>query len=217
MANGSLLPPGRRFGMLPKGPVDHPASTRSAMTEPHAAPTADAGGVRERILNAALHILREEGIAELTQVQVSRRAGVRQSHLTYYFPKRADLLEAVGTRFVEGMEHGLRQLATHGGDPAELLRVLAEHIAEPWHMRMFVGVVVEADREPALREVVVRHTRRLEALLADALGGADGMESARLLIASMWGLGVYRFAMGEPAGPVSAVLDRWMAPPDEGG
>lgn len=187
------------------------------MTESHAAPAADAGSVRERILGAALTILREEGIAELTQVQVSRRAGVRQSHLTYYFPKRADLLEAVGTRFVEGMEHGLRHLAARGGDPAELLRVLAEHIAEPWHMRMFVGVVIEADREPALRGVIVRHTRRLEELLAGALGGADGMERARLLIASMWGAGFYRFAMGEPAGPTSALLDRWTVPPDTGG
>jgi AcrR family transcriptional regulator len=183
------------------------------MTEPHAAPTADAGGVRERILNAALHILREEGIAELTQVQVSRRAGVRQSHLTYYFPRRADLLEAVGTRFVEGMEHGVRQMAAHGGDPAELLRVLAEHIAEPWHMRMFVGVVVEADREPALREVIIRHTRRLEELLAGAAGGADGMDRARLLVASLWGLGFYRFAMGEPAGSASSLLDPWMDRP----
>ncbi len=48
--------------------------------------------VRERILLAAVEILNTEGFSALTQTRVAERAGVRQSHITYYFPVRNDLL-----------------------------------------------------------------------------------------------------------------------------
>jgi AcrR family transcriptional regulator len=168
----------------------------------------DTAGVRERILDAALAILREQGIQELTQVQVARKAGVRQSHLTYYFPKRYDLVEAVAVRFIGGMEAGLRELAARaqGGDPRELLLSMAEGIGETGHMRMFTGVVVAADGDPALRAIIVRQTRRVQAILADALGGDGATDRAALLLAAMFGLGFYGFALGEPAGPSSALL-----------
>jgi len=49
--------------------------------------------VRERLLEAALKLLAESGAHELTQPRVAKAEGVRQSHLTYYFPTRADLLQ----------------------------------------------------------------------------------------------------------------------------
>lgn len=50
--------------------------------------------MRLRLLTAAVELLETEGFAGLTQSAVARRAGVRQSHLTYYFPTRAALLRA---------------------------------------------------------------------------------------------------------------------------
>ena len=50
---------------------------------------------RQRILDAAIRIARKSGIKALTQPRVAAAAGVRQSHLTYYFPRKADLLAAV--------------------------------------------------------------------------------------------------------------------------
>ncbi len=47
---------------------------------------------RERILFAAVELLNDEGFAALTQSRVAEQAGVRQSHITYYFPTRNDLL-----------------------------------------------------------------------------------------------------------------------------
>ena len=71
------------------------------------APGAD---VKTRILQAALGVLAEHGAAELTQPKVARAAGVRQSHLTYYFPTRADLLLAVAEHSVGSLMAAL----THG-------------------------------------------------------------------------------------------------------
>jgi AcrR family transcriptional regulator len=50
---------------------------------------------REVILKAAIATLREYGYSGFTQPRVAKRADVRQSHLTYYFPTRLALLEGV--------------------------------------------------------------------------------------------------------------------------
>ena len=57
--------------------------------------------VRDRILDAALELLAQGGAQELTQPRVARAAGVRQSHLTYYFPTRAHLFQAVAHRSLD--------------------------------------------------------------------------------------------------------------------
>ena len=41
---------------------------------------------RQHIVECALAQLREEGFAAFTQSKVAARAGLRQSHLTYYYP-----------------------------------------------------------------------------------------------------------------------------------
>ena len=56
--------------------------------------------VRERILDAAVKLLETSGVSKLAQPQVAKEAGVPPGHLTYYFPKRLDLLSAVASRFV---------------------------------------------------------------------------------------------------------------------
>jgi AcrR family transcriptional regulator len=57
--------------------------------------------VRDRVLEAAFGLLAESGAHELTRPKVSKVAGIRQSHLTYYFPTRADLLQEVVRYSVE--------------------------------------------------------------------------------------------------------------------
>ena len=84
-------------------------------------------GVHERILDAAIESLAASGISGLTQIQVAKRAGVRQSHLTYYFPTRDDLLEAVTERAVEGMAGGLRRVVTEAGADGD--RAMLERLA----------------------------------------------------------------------------------------
>jgi AcrR family transcriptional regulator len=159
-----------------------------------------AGGIREQILNAAMAILHQEGIQGLSQVQVARRAKVRQSHLTYYFPKRCDLLEAVAVQFVDGVVHGIGEVAARAapGDPGAMLRRVADAVTDRGHMRMFTGVIVEADSDPEVRTVVLRETRRVQSALAELLGGEGAMDRAALLLASLWGLGLYDFVFQLP-------------------
>jgi AcrR family transcriptional regulator len=162
------------------------------------ATTTDERGIRERILAAAMMVLQEDGIQGLSQVQVARRAKVRQSHLTYYFAKRHDLIEAVAIRFLEGVAHGLDEAGNAGavaGDASPLLQGIAAVIVEPRHMRMFTGVIVEADGDPKVRAILVRVTLRFQAMLAAQLGGDDATERAGIVLANLWGLGLYDFVL----------------------
>ncbi len=183
-----------------------------------------AGDVQERIHHAALAVLREGGIRRFSQVRVSRRARVRQSHLTYYFPTRHDLLEATTMRFVDHLATGIigalgdRAAAAHG----PLLAHLADAVSEIEHMRMFIGLIVEADKDPTLRAIIVRGTQRLEATLAEALGGERAEVQARVLLAAMWGLGLYGFAMrprrrSDPTRPYLAWLEEALRSRQAGG
>lgn len=165
---------------------------------PHAPPPRPEG-VRSQILAAGLTVFGAEGLRELTQTRVADQAGVRQSHLTYYFPTRHDLLEALTTLFVDEMSAGLGKFIQRGTplDPKGLAQVAAG-IADEEHMRIFIGILVEADGDPKVRDVVARATRRFEAALAEAIGGPDSARQARAVLATLWGLGLYRFTM-QPA------------------
>jgi AcrR family transcriptional regulator len=170
-------------------------------------------GVRERILNAALAILAESGFRNFTQLGVADRAEVRQSHLTYYFPTRDDLLEAVTTQAVDGITTGFRQVAadaTKGGE-RQLIERLAQSVSDVAHMRMFVAMIVEADADPDVRKVMKRATDRIETALTEALGGDASRERARLVLAAIWGLGLYHFLMRPQsnANPTAAYLS-WL-------
>ncbi len=58
-------------------------------------------GGREAIVEAALAVLREQGIANLTSREVAARAGVSDASVYYHFGDRAGLLQAV---FAQGMK-----------------------------------------------------------------------------------------------------------------
>jgi AcrR family transcriptional regulator len=111
--------------------------------------------VRERILEAALGLLSESGAHELTQPRVAKAAGVRQSHLTYYFPTRADLLQALAHYSIEKL---LGQLAQ--APPGALPLQMASAAADKRRARVMLGLVTAADREPKIK-------RRLRRFIAD--------------------------------------------------
>src|SRR2546423_7215859 len=105
--------------------------------------------VRDRILEAALGLLAESGAHELTQPRVSRAAGVRQSHLTYYFPTRADLLQAVARHSIEALAARLQKPKRTRRAP--LSDELASAAADKGRVRVMLGLVSAADRHPGLK------------------------------------------------------------------
>ena len=129
--------------------------------------------VRSRILEAALGLLAESGAHELTQPKVARAAGVRQSHLTYYFPTRGELLQEVARYSIEKLAG---QLAHRHGSLAD---GIAAGAADKRRSRVMLGLVAAADRDPAIkrrmRRFVAELRQRMTPLLA--AGGLDPSEA----------------------------------------
>jgi DNA-binding transcriptional regulator YbjK len=160
--------------------------------------------LREEILDAAVRILRESGVKMLAQSRVARAAGIPQGHLTYYFPRRADLLVAVARRSVELAVQELDGFFTSEGWRAagddlrrRALAIVAFLIKDRERTRMLLGLLVEAEEDPALRAVLLENFGQLRALLARALRRTPEDPDVEIAIATLWGLGLQHLLWGD--------------------
>ena len=183
--------------------------------------------LREDILDAAVRVLRESGVKTLTQVRVARAAGIPQGHLTYYFPRRADLLVAVARRGVELAVHELEAFRSSegwrsAGDDLHrrALAVVGFLIKDRQRTRMLLGLLVEADDDPALRALLVENFGKLRQLLAFGLARAPEDPDVEIAIATLWGLGLQHLLWGDlrPEAATDRLVERlpaWLAPPKQ--
>lgn len=147
---------------------------------------------RERILEAALRLLAERGAHELTQPRVARAAGLRQSHLTYYFPTRGELLQEVA-RYSIGKLAG--QLAQR--KRGSLAEGIAAGAADKRRSRVMLGLVTAADRDPAIKKrlrVFVRELRARIGSLLEAGGLKSDAESVAFFHSVVVGCAVLQLA-----------------------
>src|ERR1700710_3146520 len=104
---------------------------------------------RSKIVEAAISVLRELGYSGLTQPRVAERAGMRQSHLTYYFPTRLDLLTAAARAAVDGQLAALDKLLD-GRSPRAAADSLAHLLMRSENTRLLMALAEAADKEPEL-------------------------------------------------------------------
>jgi DNA-binding transcriptional regulator YbjK len=157
---------------------------------------------RTRIVEAGLAVIREQGFNAFTQIQVAARVGLRQSHLTYYFPTRNDLLAGVGRAAIESqlaMLDGLLKLRT----AEEVAAVIGRQAARHENTRVMMALAQAAEEEPRLRELFRELAdgifERLGKLLT-SLGAVPSDEHRRLLHALSVGLAVVDLAVARPGG-----------------
>ena len=120
---------------------------------------------RHNIIQAGLAVLREYGYPGFTQPRIASRADLRQSHLTYYYPTRLDLLEAVGRTAIErqlaAVDVTLSRLASLDEAAAAIAALVSQHE----NTRVLMALAQAGDEELRLRELFprtrgrYRHTR----------------------------------------------------------
>lgn len=139
--------------------------------------------VRSKILDAALRLVFDTGVAALTQPRIAQAAGVRQSHLTYYFPTRAELLEGVAQHMMETTIQGMQAVAhAHAGRGAEALaRVMGEAVADPRRARVMLALIVASDEEPRIKQWLRIFVPQLRARIAGVLQKA-GLDASRVAL-----------------------------------
>lgn len=151
------------------------------------------GDARERILDAAVALLRTHGVGGFSQPKVAALARIPQGHLTYYFPKRADLLHEVTARFSADIALQGAKLAADGLSGWELIGRLAR---DKERTRILIGLLVESESDPELAAALERNTMNVLAALAGVLGIEDELH-AELVMCALWGIGIRH--LGRPA------------------
>jgi AcrR family transcriptional regulator len=77
-------------------------------------PRIDIGTIRrEQIIEAAVAIIAEQGLQNLSLSEIEQRAGMSRGQLTYYFPTKEDILLAVFDRLIQLMKQRIE--AADGG------------------------------------------------------------------------------------------------------
>jgi AcrR family transcriptional regulator len=150
-------------------------------------------------VEAALEVIGETGPAGFTQPRVAARAGLRQSHLTYYYPTRDDLLVAVAEEAVRRRTALLRE-AQEAGGPDEQLAALARVLATPEHTRVLLALTQAADQNPAVRAAfgaLAEGIGPISAAMLSAAGAEPGPATVALLQATSTGIAVLALARGE--------------------
>ncbi|MCA9600254.1 MAG: TetR/AcrR family transcriptional regulator [Myxococcales bacterium] len=155
--------------------------------------------MRERIVSAAHQLLRENGVRAVVQVRVAEAAGVPQGHLTYYFPKKSDLLVAVAQRFREDTVRSVAKLL-ESLEPdlrTRLLAVVELMAADRTRTRALLGLTIEADAHPELRAELEEGAARVRRFLTAILGKSQPDADVDVVLALFWGFGVERLVLGE--------------------
>src|SRR5271168_4794500 len=107
---------------------------------------------RTKIVMAGIAVLREHGYAGFTQPKVASLAGVRQSHLTYYFPTRADLVKAVARVAVDRQLAAVDSLLEASSPKAAAGRIASVTVRQE-NTRVIMALAQASDDEPALHDL----------------------------------------------------------------
>lgn len=85
-------------------------------------------GRRDRIIDAAVECIAEDGVAGISHRRVAVRAEVPLGSMTYHFASMDELLEEAFQRFAHTSSAGLVVLLESAAGPTEALDLLVEHI-----------------------------------------------------------------------------------------
>lgn len=120
----------------------------------------------ERLLDASVEIITEEGWERLTMTKVAQRAGIPRQSVHKEVGTRSELGEAVVRREMERFLTGVRgAVEAHPGDPVEGLGAAARFALEHGTANVLLKAILRPGRDPELLELL---TVRSEAVLAQA-------------------------------------------------
>ncbi len=174
--------------LLPEDALAKIAVTFDQVISQTPAPTT----TRERILHAAVTLLNDDGFSSLTQQRVCERAGIRQSHLTYYFPTRNDLLRETAVFGCEAMLSVMAETAKSGQMTLPMMRDLMFTVDESDRRfgRLMTALTVASDEDPRIKPWMsafeAENRAKLTSLLAST-GEEIAQEDVELLHAAYIG------------------------------
>lgn len=123
---------------------------------------------------------------------------MRQSHLTYYFPRRADLLSAM-------LVHSHR-VAEHGAEGLDFFEQLAALLFDRKRTRFLLAVIVETAEDSENRAVTAAHMAHFGEHLARCFARSRDDPAIAALVAQMRGMAMAHLVGTEPGLPPPEAL-----------
>ena len=150
----------------------------------------------EEILDAARHVLAQEGYAEFSLRRVARRVNIRLSTLQHYFPSRDDLFRAVVERTVAAYDAAYVRQSVQWGKTARsklagMVRYLLDDLRHPDTAGFFVEFWARGMRDPdagrLLQQAYRHHRDRIRIAMAPLNPSMSGRtaELRALLVAAL--------------------------------
>lgn len=139
---------------------------------------------RQRILDAALDIIETQGMKALTQPKIAKATGLRQSHLTYYFPRKAHL-------FIALLDASHERAARNAPEPEPSLEdMLSRLLFDRERMRFLLAIMLEVDDDRELQTVLHGHLSRLVDVVATRLGRPPDDGAVQSFVDELRGIGL---------------------------
>lgn len=173
--------------------------------------------VKARIVDAAVRLLETRGAKGFGQVRVAREAGLQQGHLTYYFPKKSDLVAAVLERLSERARADFQRATTRGarldasGSEALFYDLVRALLRDRKRSRILVALLAESADDPDVAAALDAQVRAQRRVMATLLGrDADDLD-VHLALAALRGLGIENLVAPDEPQHVEEVIARFKA------
>lgn len=175
--------------------------------------------MRQRLIEATVELLVENGFSGTTTTLVSERAGVSRGAQLHHFPTKNDLVVAAVTHLTEvrgsELEQAVAGLPRGKGRTEAIVQMLGDHFASP----VFTAALelwVAARTDPALQEAVApleqRVGRETHRLTVELLGADESVPGVRELVQAtldlVRGLGLAN-TLGDDARRRRRILKAW--------
>ncbi|MEU5878316.1 TetR family transcriptional regulator [Spirillospora sp. NPDC047279] len=167
----------------------------------------DRTGARDRILNATLRLIGEQGLGAVTNRAVAKAAGVSLGSLTYHFPSQTDLLRESLQAFVDAEIARITAYVTRLRDAdidpdqaADLVEKAIIEFAYGPEQIANLELHLHAARDTDVRATAVRSVEaydRLATAVLTALDIPDAERHAPAVVTMLYGLAVRRLATGD--------------------
>lgn len=154
---------------------------------------------KEKILNAAIHLLETSGIKGLTQPAVAKLVGIPQGQLTYHFRKRSDLILAVSQ---SAMDRVAEYVWAHHPELAsrsfgKFVELTLELMKSKTRVRALLGLVIEADENPEVSRQLIEQALGVRTLIATAVREEEDSAEVTVAHATMLGFALMFFIQND--------------------
>lgn len=151
--------------------------------------------LRDGILKTGVNILSNLGFGRLTQPQVSRDLGITQSRLTYYFPKRIDMMIGVVEYATDIIAKEVGKRISGPLSSEKLFSLVSWIVRDRKRTQLILNIFFESQESDELKKRIKKIIIGHQDLVARAIGRAPGDPDAAIVMAAIWGLGLQHYIL----------------------